>query len=197
MGLRPDRVGTIRATLSFTTPRTAGRPPRRTVEQQRALLHERFDDAGWEARRILDGLDATDEVYFESVSQVRAPRWSRGRVVLLGDAGYCASPVSGMGTSLALVGAYVLAGELAAHTHHRDAFAAYERVLRPYVERAQELPPGVPRIANPSSRAGVAAFGLGVRLAASPVAGRLAARFSTPPADGIELPDHRHLLVGT
>lgn len=193
--LRPDPHGTMRAAMSFVTDRTRerGRAERRTVAEQRARLHEIFDDAGWEARRVLDGFDHADDLYFESIGQVRAPRWSSGRVVLLGDAAYCASPVSGMGTSLSLAGAYVLAGELASHRHHRDAFAGYERLMRPYVEQAQQLPPGVPRVANPTSRAGVALFHAGVRLASTRVAGRLGARFSTPPADALELPDYAHL----
>ena len=65
--------------------------------------------------------------------------------------------------------------------------------MRPYVDQAQSLPPGTPRLANPTSRAGVAAFGLGVRIAATPVVGRLGARFFTPPADAIDLPDYAHL----
>ncbi|KQO48810.1 FAD-binding monooxygenase [Frigoribacterium sp. Leaf415] len=193
--LRPDAHGTIRAAMSFVTDRTRerGGAERRTVAEQRARLHEIFDDAGWEARRVLAGFDQADDLYFESIGQVRAPRWSTGRVVLLGDAAYCASPVSGMGTSLSLAGAYVLAGELASHRHHRDAIAGYERLMRPYVEQAQQLPPGVPRVANPTSRAGVALFHAGVRLASTRVARRLGARFSTPPADALELPDYAHL----
>ncbi len=138
-------------------------------------------------------MDAADDLYFESIGQVKLPRWSKGRVVLLGDAAYCASPVSGMGTSLALVGAYLLAGELAAHTHHRDAFAGYERIMRPYVQQAQKLPPGTPQIANPQSRTGIAAFGIGLRIAASPPVAALANRLFAPPADQIELPDYSHL----
>lgn len=193
--LRPDAHGTIRAAMSFVTDRTRERAgaERRTVDEQRARLREIFGDAGWEARRVLDGFDHADDLYFESVGQVHAPRWSSGRVVLLGDAAYCASPVSGMGTSLSLAGAYVLAGELASHRHHRDAFAGYERLMRPYVEQAQKLPPGVPRVANPTSRAGVALFHAGVRLASTRVAGRLGARFTTPPADALDLPDYSHL----
>lgn len=193
--LRPDAHGTIRAAMSFVTDRTReqGGAERRTVDEQRVRLHEIFDDAGWEARRVLDGFDSADDLYFESIGQVRARRWSSGRVVLLGDAAYCASPVSGMGTSLSLAGAYVLAGELASHRHHRDAFAGYERLMRPYVEQAQQLPPGVPRVANPTSRAGVAVFHAGVRLASTRVVGRLGARFSTPPADALDLPDYTHL----
>src|SRR5262249_6354727 len=73
-------------------------------------------------------------------AQVDMPAWTRDRVVLVGDAAYCASPMSGQGSSLALIGAYVLAGELAAASgDHRAAFAAYERVMRPFVRANQEL----------------------------------------------------------
>lgn len=193
--LRPDAHGTIRAALSFLTDRHRERAgsERRSVDEQRALLREKFGDAGWEARRVLDGIDAADDLYFESIGQVHAPRWTSGRIALVGDAAYCASPVSGMGTSLSLTGAYVLAGELAAHVHHRDAFRAYERIMRPYVDQAQSLPPGTPRLANPKSRAGVALFGVAVRVASTPIIGRLGDRFFTPPADKIDLPDYAHL----
>lgn len=193
--LRPDPHGTIRATLSFVTDRTRERAgsERRSIEEQRRRLHEVFADAGWEAARVLEGIDTADDLYSESIGQVRAPRWSAGRVALVGDAAYCASPVSGMGTSLSLTGAYVLAGELAAHVDHRDAFRGYERIMRPYVAQAQQLPPGVPRVANPKSRLGIAAFGAAVRVASTPIIGRLGDRFFTPPADAIDLPDYAHL----
>ena len=160
---------------------------------RRAHLREQFRDVGWEAPRVLDALDGADDMYFESIGQVRAPRWSRGRVALVGDAAWCASPVSGMGTSLAIVGAYVLAGELASHVDHRDAFAGYERIMRPYVDQAQKLPPGVPRIANPRTRVGLAALRLGLRVAASRLVKGLGNQLFSPPADKIELPDYAHL----
>lgn len=183
--LRPDNVGTTRALLSFRSPPRGYE--RSSVDEQKALLRRTFADAGWEAPRVLAGLaDATD-MYFESIGQVRAPRWSRGRGALLGDAGYCASPISGMSTSLALVGAYVLAGELAKHAHHRDAFASYETIMRPYVDQAQRLAPGVPRLAYPETRLGIALLHAGLRLAES----RLLRRgLPSPPADAIDLPDY-------
>lgn len=190
--LRPDAHGTIRAALSYVTERTR-QAEKRTVDEQRLRLREVFGDAGWEAERVLAGIDAADDLYFESIGQVHAPRWSSGRVGLVGDAAYCASPVSGMGTSLSIAGAYVLAGELAAHVDHRDGFAGYERVMRPYVQQAQKLPPGTPRLANPTSRLGVAAFRVAVRIAATPLVGRLAGGLFTPPADAIDLPDYAHL----
>lgn len=193
--LRPDRHGTTRAVLTSIVydGGETERAGRRSPDEQRARLHEQFDGVGWEAARVLAELDRADDVYFESVGQVHAPHWSRGRVALTGDAAWCASPLSGMGTSLSLVGTYVLAGELAAHVHHRDAFAGYERLMRPFVDQAQKLPPGVPRVANPRTRAGLAAFHAGLRIASSRVATRLGARLFSPPADRIELPDYGHL----
>jgi 2-polyprenyl-6-methoxyphenol hydroxylase-like FAD-dependent oxidoreductase len=77
------------------------------------------------------------DFHFDSMSQIRMDTWSRGNVVLLGDAGYCGSPMSGQGTSMALVGAYVLAGELAAG--FEGAFERYEEILRPYVTANQDM----------------------------------------------------------
>lgn len=191
--LRPDPYGTIRATMSLVTDRVRPGVERRNVDAQRSRLRAAFSDAGWEAARVLDGFDAADELYTDAIGQVRAPRWTAGRVALVGDAAYCASPVSGMGTSLSLVGAYVLAGELAAHVDHRDAFRGYERVLRPYVAQAQDLPPGTPRLANPTSRVGVGVFRTALRVASLPLVSRLGGRLFTPPAEAIDLPDYGHL----
>ncbi|NQX17498.1 FAD-dependent monooxygenase [Rathayibacter sp. VKM Ac-2857] len=193
--LRPDPHGTLRVALSQVIDRRLDRASteRRSLDEQRAHLRAVFGDAGWEAQRVLRGLDEADDLYYEQIGQVHAPRWSSGRVALVGDAAYCASPVSGMGTSLSFAGAYVLAGELAAHVDPRDGFAGYERIMRPYVTQAQQLPPGVPRVANPVSRLGVAAFGLAVKIAATPVIGRTMGRFFTPPADAIALPEYSHL----
>ncbi len=74
-----------------------------------------------------------------TVSQINVPLWSSGRVVLVGDAAYAPSFLSGQGTSLALVGAFVLAGELATHSNPADAFASYEKIVRPFVEANQAL----------------------------------------------------------
>ncbi|MFD7369479.1 FAD-dependent monooxygenase [Nocardiopsis alba] len=76
---------------------------------------------------------------FDSVKQIHLDRWYRGRVVLLGDAGYCPSPMSGQGTTLAMVGAYVLALELSRHERLASALHAYETRMRPYVKACQEI----------------------------------------------------------
>lgn len=186
IGLRPDNLGTIRATLSFLSgPRGYEDLP---TAEQKHLLHRVFRDAGWQAPRVLAGL-ADAEIYFENIGQVRAPHWHRGRVALLGDAAYCASPLSGMGTSLALVGAYVLAGELI-RAPHEQAFAAYETLMRPYVDQAQKLPPGGPRLANPKSRLGIRILHAAAGVAARPAVIRFGSKLLTPPADRITLPGH-------
>lgn len=163
---------------------------RLSVAEQKALIMRIFADAGWEAPRVLDGLADAADAYFDTISQVMAPRWSHGRAALVGDAAYCPSPVSGMGTNLALVGAYVLAGELARHADHRDAFAAYETLMRPYVELAQKLPPGVPWIAHPQTRYGISILHLVLRLASSPWLRRRMSTFGSASTDQIKLPDY-------
>ncbi|MFE4861126.1 FAD-dependent monooxygenase [Streptomyces sp. NPDC056670] len=112
----------------------------RDVDRQRTILAERFAGSGWETPRLLDSMWQAPDFYFDSMSQVHLDRWSSGRVGLVGDAGYCASPRSGQGTSIAMVGAYVLAGELAAHRHdHRAGFTQYEHLMRDYVRNNQRL----------------------------------------------------------
>ncbi|MEU5190559.1 FAD-dependent monooxygenase [Streptomyces klenkii] len=112
----------------------------RDHDRQKNILAERFAGVGWETPRLLARMREAPDFYFDSMSQARLGRWSNGRVALVGDAGYCASPQSGQGTSLALVGAYVLAGELAnSRGDHRAAFARYERVMRGYVRKNQQL----------------------------------------------------------
>lgn len=189
--LRPDNVGTIRATVGFLSSRPQNE--RLSQDDQKALIRRVFRGAGWAAERVLAALDTTDDWYFDSVAQVKAPRWSNGRLALIGDAAYCASPISGMGTSLSLVGAYVLAGEVAAHVDLRDGLKGYERIMRPYVAQAQTLPPGTPKLAYPASPLGIRLFRGAVQLAATPLIGRLGNRFFTPPADKITLPDYGHL----
>jgi 2-polyprenyl-6-methoxyphenol hydroxylase-like FAD-dependent oxidoreductase len=188
--LRPDNVGTTRATLTFLSDvRGLDELDHDAVV---TILRRTFADVGWVAPRVLAALDDAS-VYFDAVGQAHLPSWSSGRVALVGDAAYCSSPVSGMSTSLALTGAYVLAGELATHPHS-TAFARYDRIMRPYVEQAQKLPPGTPRIANPRSRSGVAVMNTVLRIAASPTIGRLgglSSRLFTPPAEAIDLPTYR------
>ncbi len=184
--LRPDNQGTTRASLSFLLPRPG--LERLDVPAQHEFLRRHYAGVGWETPRVLDELGGSPDYFFESVGQMRLEQWSRGRIAVVGDAAYCASPLSGMGTSLALVGAYVLAGELGRHAGHRDAFRSYETIMRPYVAQAQKVPWIAPRLAAPKSRAGTGLLHALAGIAAGPRAGRVAARFTNPPSDAIDLP---------
>ncbi|MBS0624039.1 MAG: FAD-dependent monooxygenase [Verrucomicrobia bacterium] len=112
----------------------------RDVQKQQQLLSEVYVRVGWEVPKLLAAMKQSKDFYFDSIAQICMSHWSDGRVALVGDAGYCPSPVSGQGTSLALVGAYVLAGELAlAKGDYAQAFSQYEKQLRKYVEQNQKL----------------------------------------------------------
>lgn len=139
VGLRPvpDPTRAI-AMLSFPAPDFA--IDHRDVTAQKRLLRERMAGFGWETPRILDHLDDAPDFYLDQVAQVVLDRWSRGRVALLGDAAFSASPMSGGGTGLALVGAYLLAGELAAAGWDPAAgFAGYQERMQDYVDANQEI----------------------------------------------------------
>ncbi len=117
---------------------------------QKALLRQRFGASGWECPLILDALDQTDDLYFDRVSQIRMdPKlhpqntgqnsWSRGRVALLGDAASCVSLLAGQGSALAMVAAYILAGELhRARGDYAQAFTRYQNLFGPFVLQKQE-----------------------------------------------------------
>jgi 2-polyprenyl-6-methoxyphenol hydroxylase-like FAD-dependent oxidoreductase len=116
---------------------------RHDIGGQKKILARAFAGVGWEVPRLLEAMWGASDFYFDRVSQVHLEGWSSGRTVLVGDAGYCPSPMSGVGTSLALVGAYVLAGELkAASGDHSSAFSHYEEEMREYVEQGQKLAKG-------------------------------------------------------
>jgi 2-polyprenyl-6-methoxyphenol hydroxylase-like FAD-dependent oxidoreductase len=126
----------VHALLNFAHPE----PPFdafRNAEAQRDLVATIFADAGWEVPGMVAAMRDADDLFFDTVSQIRMPRWSSGRVALVGDAAYAPSFLTGQGTSLALVGAYMLAGSLA-DRDHVAGFAAYERNTREFVTVNQE-----------------------------------------------------------
>lgn len=113
---------------------------RRDIEQQKSIVREQFAQDGWHVPRLMELMNHAPDFYLDSVSQIKMDRWYKGRSVLLGDAAYCASPLSGMGTGMAVVGAYILAGELMeADGDHGVAFECYERLMRDFVKRCQEI----------------------------------------------------------
>jgi 2-polyprenyl-6-methoxyphenol hydroxylase-like FAD-dependent oxidoreductase len=156
---------------------------------QKAILRARFGDKAWECQRILDTLDRTNDLYFDRVSQIKMPRWSQGRIVLVGDAAYCVSLVAGQGSALAMIGAYVLAGELAkASGCHLEGFANYERLLRRFIDGKQR---GAERFAGtfaPKSRWGLFLRNQIINAAAIPGFARIA--FGRSIADSLELPEY-------
>jgi 2-polyprenyl-6-methoxyphenol hydroxylase-like FAD-dependent oxidoreductase len=102
------------------------------------LLRRRYTGAGWITERVIRDLPDDTPVYLDSVTQIALPHWSAGRVCLVGDACGCLTLIAGQGSHLAMAGAYVLATELGRHpSDHAAAFATYERVLKPHVERRQ------------------------------------------------------------
>jgi 2-polyprenyl-6-methoxyphenol hydroxylase-like FAD-dependent oxidoreductase len=128
---------------------------RDTATQQR-LLTEAFAGTGWELPRLLRAVAAAPEFYFDSVSQIRMDSWHAGRIALVGDAAHASSALSGQGTGQALVGAYVLAGELAeADGEHEVAFARYQAAMRTYVEKNQKLGVGNTQRFAPSTSAAI------------------------------------------
>ncbi|MFF4364510.1 FAD-dependent monooxygenase [Streptomyces sp. NPDC001594] len=137
----------------------------RDVPRQKELLHAAFTGMHPDVDRWLDGLDQTTAFYFDSIAQLRMETWSRGRVTLVGDAGYSPGPAVGGSTSLAIVGAYVLAGELArAGGDHEQAFPAYERAMAEHVRAAHAAALGAARTLIPTSRMGVRGLAQGARL---------------------------------
>lgn len=110
-----------------------------TLDGQKELLRALYANDKWECPHILHELKDTQELYFDRVSQIRMPSWSRGRVALVGDAAFCVSLLAGQGSALAMTAAYVLAGELAkANGRHEMAFRKYEAFLRAYIDTKQE-----------------------------------------------------------
>ncbi|MFJ3575967.1 FAD-dependent monooxygenase [Streptomyces rubiginosohelvolus] len=160
--LRPDNHGTTRAILAYKEKEAPARLARRATLSQ---ARERYADAGWEATRVLDAFDATDDLYVDRLTQIRMPAWHRGRICLIGDAAWSVTPMGGGGASLALIGAYVLAACLSAQQSNTSAgdgsaigtaLTAYETWMRPVAEKAQKLHPLVVSSAFPTTRPGLA-----------------------------------------
>jgi 2-polyprenyl-6-methoxyphenol hydroxylase-like FAD-dependent oxidoreductase len=190
-GLRPERGGTAKASLSFRSPDLGRLAP--AAQQQ--VLRERMTGAGWRVDEFLAVMPSADDFYFDSICQVHVGQWHRNRVVLLGDAGYSGSPLTGLGTSAALIAAYVLAGELARSPGDPPAaFAAYQRELADYVATAQELPPGGMKMFAPRSRLVIALRSRSWNMMSRwPMRGLIAKQVAK--SDGITLPDY--LPAGT
>lgn len=188
--LRPDNKGGTRAVLTLQHEQHS--VPDLTVDEQKAWLKKTFANAGWETPRVLAGLDNSDDLYFDVLRQVRMGRWSKGRVALTGDAAWCATPLSGIGTTLSIVGAYVLAGELARTADPADAFQHYDNIMRPFVEKGQggNGKKIAARLNHPQSRIGIAIQRSLLGVAAAPGIRDVMSKFAMPPAEQFELPEY-------
>jgi 2-polyprenyl-6-methoxyphenol hydroxylase-like FAD-dependent oxidoreductase len=160
-----------------------------TPQAQKALLRDLYGHGGWECGKILSQLEKADKLYFDSVSQIRLPNWSRERVVLVGDAAFCVSLLAGQGSALAMIAAYVLAGELSvSEGRYPQAFANYEARLRSYIASKQR---GAQRFAGafaPKTAAGLYFRNMVIRAFAIPGLARFV--IGKDIADRIELPDY-------
>ncbi len=165
-----------------------------TRDAQEAMLHDVFGEAGWDCPRMLAEIPRAAELYLDRVSQIRMPGWSRGRIALVGDAAFCVSLLAGQGSALAMISAYVLAGELAAAGgDHRQAFAQYEARLRSYIGAKQR---GAERFAGafaPKTRVGLHIRNLVIKAFAIPGLARFAVGRDI--ADSIQLPHYSWPLL--
>jgi 2-polyprenyl-6-methoxyphenol hydroxylase-like FAD-dependent oxidoreductase len=144
LGIRPDGdPATSKAIINVRVERDPAL--RHDADGQRALIRSALEGAGWHAAAVLEAMEHADDFYFDELARVDMPNLSAGRVTLIGDAGYCGSPLTGMGTAMALVGAYVLAAEIAASSSSialDGALARYEQQITPFVEGSRQIPGG-------------------------------------------------------
>ncbi|RDW59068.1 flavo protein monooxygenase [Coleophoma crateriformis] len=160
--IRPHRnSATMGAYLCITTPARGQRDPliedamENGPEDQKRVLRAYLGNAGWEAKRVLAGMDDAEDFYMSRAAQVKLPKWTHGRALVLGDAAFA---TFGIGTTLAIESAYILAGELSRIKSSSDvpqALERYEEVFRPLFVRSEELPPGFPQIAFPQTAWGL------------------------------------------
>lgn len=144
---------------------------------QKAMLRDALWGAGGPADRILANLDHDPDFYLGPMSQVISSTWSKGRFVLTGDAAWCPSAYTGQGTPFALIGAYILAGELKKQPTRTAAFESYEKLMRPYLSSGRTISPGLIRLLHPKSRLGIGAVRTAERMLASAFAQSVFRRF--------------------
>jgi 2-polyprenyl-6-methoxyphenol hydroxylase-like FAD-dependent oxidoreductase len=186
-GIDPDQPA--RASFFLSDPRLEF--DYRDTEGHKRLFARRYAEMGWEVPHLLEGLAAAPEVYFDSIAQVHLDSYARGRICLTGDAAWCASPRSGMGTTLAVVGAYVLAQELRrSGGDYAAAFERYQRLLEPYVARCQQSAIDAVRVERLSSGRLTPLRNIALRMLRIPVVSKLVARQSLAVARSFALPNY-------
>ena len=191
LALRNDRTLFL---FVFATDKDSPNPTS-DVSAQKAMLWERFGDRAWECPRILRELDRVQDLYFDCVSQIRMDSWSQGRVALVGDAAFCVSLMAGQGAALAMIAAYVLAGELAkADGKYMAAFANYEVLLRDFIGSKQR---GAEHFASAfAPRTGWGLFLRNQVIRALAIPGLAKFTFGKDIIDTLELPEYRWPELG-
>jgi 2-polyprenyl-6-methoxyphenol hydroxylase-like FAD-dependent oxidoreductase len=159
------------------------------IAKQKQILKSEFRNAGWKCPEILSKIDSTTDFYFDSISQIQMEQWSKGRVSLVGDACDCPSLLSGKGSTLAMVGAYILAGELKlANGNYKTAFDQYEKILKPFMEKKQKAAQSFAKSFVPKSNFGIRLRNMAFRLASVPfIAGLVLNQFKDK---GLQLKDY-------
>ncbi|KDR71993.1 hypothetical protein GALMADRAFT_213472 [Galerina marginata CBS 339.88] len=159
MSIRPDPHGTMRAIITRMPCNDAQKngwqaATRSDRQTQKELVKSEFADAGWQAQRILEAMDQAPDFYFQAVQLIKMSKWSTNRIICLGDAAWAPTPLTGAGASLAINGAYVLAGELSElndEEHPSKAFEAFETKFRPWVEESQKISSVIPGAVHPET----------------------------------------------
>ncbi len=138
------------------------------ILDQKKILKKVLSGKGGVADRVSQNLDQVKDMYFGPMSQVKASRWSKGKVVLVGDAAHAPTPFTGMGTALALIGAYILAGEIKQGENLWAAFEAYDRIFKPFVDQTQaQITPRLMRILHAKTKLGISLTRLVIEILAS------------------------------
>jgi len=159
---RPDGTGKMRTNfikMDYTTDTRNACSSKTPIAQQKEYFAQLFKTNGWQSERLVQAMMDSTDFYTYEVGQVKMDKWSKGRIVMIGDAASCPSPISGSGTNVAITQAYVLAAMMTRYSgNHGQAFDAYEKELRGWVEGIQKLVPGAPEVACPNSYWGVRAL---------------------------------------
>jgi 2-polyprenyl-6-methoxyphenol hydroxylase-like FAD-dependent oxidoreductase len=166
---------------------------RRDIEQQKLILCEKFADLPWQVPRLLQYMDNAPDFYFDSISQIRMDTWSRGRITLVGDAAHCASPMAGLGTTMAMIGAHILAGELkASGGDHTRAFPRYETLMHEFTTNVQRLADGAEWFV-PTTRFRLWMSNLVWKILPYTPWKNMMIKLPTKLANSISLPDYEHI----
>jgi 2-polyprenyl-6-methoxyphenol hydroxylase-like FAD-dependent oxidoreductase len=161
--LRPHRNKTTMGVyLTVTGPSRAKNPEievilAQGVDAEKAYLRKTFEHLGWQSKRFVDGLDTSSDLYMHSIAMVTTPHWTSNRCAVVGDAAFA---MMGVGTSFAMIGAYIIAGELSKIESNSAAdvsaaLKSYEQIMRPLVAKHDKAPLGFPQTFNPQTQLGV------------------------------------------